>query len=342
MDVKKMPKVDLHVHLDGGLQMDTVIQLAEMEGIELPSKNEAELKAWMQVDENCTSLLEYLKRFDRVNPLLQSQEALELAAFHLIRDAVKENIKYMEVRFAPTLHQKKGLKAKQVIEAVISGLQAGAEKYGSAVGGLISLIRDQGLALNQTVVETALPFYGKGIVGFDLAGNEKDYPATIYESLFLDLKEKGIPFTIHAGESDGPESVKRAMEMGASRIGHGIAAAEDQSLMHDLATEEIVLELCPTSNLQTKAVGDVSVYPLKKFMKAGVLLTINTDNPSISNTSICQEWEKVQEQFALSEGEIKSMVMNGIEGAFLEKEDKRRLIKEMEKDFADWLQFHDK
>mgnify|MGYP000182787852 FL=1 len=334
MDVKKMPKVDLHVHLDGGLQLDTVIKLAEKEGIELPAKNDTELKAWMQVDENCTSLLEYLKRFDRVNPLLQSQEALELAAFHLIRDAAKENIKYMEVRFAPTLHQKKGLKVKQVIEAVISGLQAGAEKYGVAVGGLISLIRDQGLALNQTVVETALPFYGKGIVGFDLAGNEKAYPASIYKSLFLDLKEKGIPFTIHAGEADGPDSVRTAVALGASRIGHGIAVVEDQCLMHDIVKERIILELCPTSNLQTKAVDDFSAYPLRLFLETGVLVTINTDNPSISNTTISQEWEKIQAQFALSEAEIKSMVLNGIQGAFVNGEEKRRLIAELEQDFS--------
>ena len=336
MDLKSMPKVDLHVHLDGGLQLDTLIKLADLEGIDLPAKNSDVLREWMQVDQNCRSLKEYLKRFERVNPLLQSEKALELAAHHIVRDAAIENVKYMEVRFAPTLHQKKGLNTNQVIEAVLKGLKAGEEEYGILARGIISCIRDEGLAVNLDLVETARSFIGKGIVGFDLAGNEKDYPVSVYQPLFSELKEQGIPYTIHAGEADGPESVRAAIDLGSSRIGHGVSAAVDKGAMSRLEKEAVVLELCPTSNLQTKAISDFKMYPIRRFMKAGVRVTVNTDNPSISGTSITREWEVVQRQFSLTVPEIKAIVMNGVYAAFLEKEEKERLLAEIEQDFSCW------
>ena len=303
--------VDLHLHLDGSLSVDIIRKLADVQQI-LLTESDAELQKKLQVEEGCTSLNEYLTKFDFPLTFLQTKEGIAESVFLLQEELKKEGISYAEIRFAPQLHLQKGLTQDEVVESAVKGLER------SDIPAALILCCMRGREVREQNMETvrmAGKYLGKGVCALDLAGAEALFPTEDYEREFVLAKELGIPFTIHAGEAAGPESVRRAVAFGAKRIGHGVRAHEDAELMKELAEKGIVLELCPTSNLNTAIFSDIKEYPLRKLMDAGVRVTINTDNRMVSNTTLEKEYILLKETFSLTQMEVETLMKNGAEAS---------------------------
>ena len=324
--------IDLHLHLDGSLSPQLVTYLAQRQGISLPAGDEAGLESLLSVPADCESLNDYLRCFDLPVALLQTPEALTLAVRDLCARLEKQGLLYAELRFAPSQHTRRGMTQTQAVEAAIAGLPSGWEGEGWRFSSQLILccMRGGEEAANRETIHTAAEFLGKGVCAVDLAGAEALYPASAYKGLFAEAQSLGVPCTLHAGEASGPESVWQALEMGASRIGHGVRAGEDPSLLQELARRRIPLELCPTSNLQTKAVAGLEEFPIRSYLKQGIAATVNTDNMTVSRTSLKREFQLLQ-SIGLTEEERRVLLENSVEAAFLSSERKALLRQRLRK-----------
>ena len=315
---RQLPKTDLHVHLDGSLRIETIIELARTHGVELPSTDPAELRREMNLGQNCGSLVEYLKAFDVTLPVMQHEDALFRVAYELAEDAARENVRYMEVRYAPMLHTRLGLKVTSVVEAVLAGLRAAHDSLGIESNVILCGIRNISVESSLEMAELAVAYKGRGVVGYDLAGAEYDHPAKHHKKAFQLVRDNNINCTIHAGEAYGPESIAQALHVcGAHRIGHGCRLREDGDLLHYINDHRIPLECCPSSNVQTGAVRDLASHPLKLYFNLGLRVTINTDNRLVTDTSVSQELWHCHTKMGMSLRDIKSMILGGFKSAFL-------------------------
>lgn len=319
LNINKYALIDLHLHLDGSLSIKTIKELIKMRKIDI-SLDDDELIKLLQVDENCKDLNGYLKKFEFPLKLLQSKESISIAVYNLQEELLEQGLIYAEIRFAPQLHLREGLTQREVIEAAIEGLNR--SKFNSNLI-LCTMRGNNNYKENIETVELAKEYLGKGVCAVDLAGAEAVYPTGDFKDVFELASKLKIPYTIHAGEASGPESIYKAIEFGAKRIGHGVRASEDDELMKLLQDKGIILELCPTSNLNTNIYISIKEYPLRKFIKAGVKITINTDNMMVSNTNLNKEFEKVVKTFNLTDEELKEILKNSIEGAFANEEVKK-------------------
>ena len=322
--IKKMPKVVLHLHLDGSLRPETVRE--ELKKISGRDISLDEVKDMLMVEKDCRDLNQYLEKFDIPVNVLQTKEQIERATFELYEDLANQGVIYAEVRFAPSKHLLGGLSYDEVVEASIAGLNKAKEKYGIDGNIILCCMRGEGETNRQENIETvkvAKKYLHKGVCAIDLAGAEALFPTRDFEDIFEMARENNIPFTIHAGEADGPESIKKALEFGAHRIGHGVRCIEDKTLMKELKANGIVLEICPISNLQTQAIQ--GEHPLEKIYRSGIRTTISTDNNTVSNTDILQEYEWVLQNTKLS---IKDLVMMNIFATrcIFGKEEQKKII----------------
>ncbi|WP_141433966.1 adenosine deaminase [Bacillus sp. 03113] len=332
--LEKLPKVDLHLHLDGSLKPETVFDLSIQEGLNLPAKNPNELLSYLQIQDTCTSLKEYLSKFDLVSSLLHTEKALERVAYELVEQAFEKNVQYIEVRFGPQLHRNNGLSLEQIIEAVINGLKRGEKEYGVKTNVIACCLRHHSIAENLEVIEAASSFHGKGLAAVDLAGDEAAFPAHLFREVFQLANKKGVPVTIHAGEAGGPENIYEAVtHLHAARIGHGVRLREDPKVKELILANRIPLEMCPISNIQTKACIDWDDYPIRDYFDNGILITVNTDNLTVSNTDITKELQNLMDKFQFSIEEISKILLNGIEAAFLSSSEKNSLRKKFHEDF---------
>ena len=330
-----LPKADLHVHLDGSLRLATIIDLAREENVELPSSEPAELRRIMHLGENCGSLAEYLKAFDVTLKVMQTESSLFRIAYELGEDAAGENVRYMEVRYAPMLHTQRGLKLTRVIEAVLAGLKAARDKFGIESNVIVCGIRNVSPASSLEMAEIAVAYKGRGVVGFDLAGAEYDHPAKHHRAAFQLVRDNNINVTIHAGEAYGPESIAQAIHVcGAHRIGHGCRLREDGDLLHYVNDHRIPLECCPSSNVQTGAVRDFSSHPLKLYFNLGLRVTVNTDNRLITDTTVSKELWLCHTQMGMSFRDIKSMIMAGFKSSFLPFHERRGHLRRVGQELA--------
>jgi adenosine deaminase len=272
----------------------------------------------MHLGENCGSLAEYLKAFDVTLKVMQTESSLFRIAYELGEDAASENVRYMEVRYAPMLHTQRGLKLTRVIEAVLAGLKAARDKFGIESNVIVCGIRNVSPASSLEMAEIAVAYKGRGVVGFDLAGAEYDHPAKHHRAAFQLVRDNNINVTIHAGEAYGPESIAQAIHVcGAHRIGHGCRLREDGDLLHYVNDHRIPLECCPSSNVQTGAVHDLSSHPLKLYFNLGLRVTVNTDNRLVTDTTVSKELWLCHTQMGMSFRDIKSVIMAGFKSSFL-------------------------
>ena len=318
--------VDLHLHLDGSLSLNSVKALMQLQKIK-NYYNDDELLSKLQISEGCRNLNEYLEKFDFPLTLLQTTEALELAVYNLLEELKMQGIIYAEIRFAPQLHTNKGLSQEQIVTAIIDGMKK------SELDANLILCCMRGLdnhAENIETVRVAEKFLKKGVVAIDLAGAEGIFQTRNFRDIFEMASEKDIPFTIHAGEADDFTSVEDAVSFGAARIGHGVRSVENERVMQRLKDKKIALELCPTSNLNTNIYDDISQYPIKKFIDAGIIVTINTDNMTVSNTNLKKELNILVEAFGFDENDIIDFERNAIKYSFADKELKKKLIRRID------------
>lgn len=324
MNVLELPKIELHCHLDGSVRIETIIDIAQKEGIQLPSYNKKELQKELIAPLECHSLEDYLKRFSLPNLVMQSKESLRRITFELFEDATRENVKYLEVRFGPLLHTLKGLDVEEVIQSVIEGMREAESCYEIKGNIILSCLRSMSVESAFEVVEKGKKFLGKGVVAIDLcAVEEEGFCERFAEPISL-AKKYGYRVTIHAGETGIGRNVLEAVELlGAERIGHGVFIKECAEAYRKVKEKQVVLEMCPTSNVQTKAVQHYSEHPIYKFYKDGIKVTINTDNRTVSDTTMSKEIHLVNKELNLSEEDYRQIYSNSVEASFADQKTKK-------------------
>ncbi len=316
--IEKLPKTDLHVHLDGSLRLSTILDLAEKQKIDLPARDAEGLRSAMHLGQNCGTLVEYLKAFDVTLRVMQTEESLRRIAYELGEDAARENVRYMEVRYAPMLHTRRGLNLTTVVESVLAGLREAQEKHGIESNVIICGIRNVSAEHSLEMAELAVAYKGRGVVGFDLAGAEYDHPAKHHKAAFQLVRDNNINVTIHAGEAYGPESIAQAIHVcGAHRLGHGCRLRENGDLLHYVNDHRIPMECCPSSNVQTGAIRDLASHPLKLYKHLGLRVTVNTDNRLVTDTTVSKELWLCHSQMGLTLNDLKQIILSGFKSAFL-------------------------
>ena len=304
--------IDLHLHLDGSISLQTARKLAQMQGIELPDSSE-DLKRAMTVLPDCRNLNEYLECFNLPCSLLHTREALRMCTQELLKELHQQGLKYAEIRFAPQQSCDGGLTQYEAAETVLLAMQDSP----ISCGLILSMMRKENVhALNMETVDVARTLHGKGVVAVDLAGAEALHPTHTFAEEFAAVRQAGVPLIVHAGEAAGAQSVREAVEAGAVRIGHGVRALEDPEVIRLLVERKVTLELCPTSNLNTGIFKSYNEYPLLKLMDAGVRVCLNTDNMTVSNTTLQDEWNHMKIAFNLSKEQIAKIVNDSIEASF--------------------------
>lgn len=333
MSFSKYGITDLHLHLDGSLSPEVILELARSQSISLPADTGKGLLSCISAPADCENLNDYLKCFELPLRVLQTEEGLTLAARRLAEELADRGIWYAEIRYAPQLHTSEGMSQEDSVLSVLNGVNMAvkmADKKGENIRIQIILCCMRGaenIEANLETVHVAEKYLGRGVAALDLAGAEGIFPTSDYREVFLLAGKLHVPFTIHAGEAAGPESIWKALEFGASRIGHGVRAAEDRELVKELKRRKIPLEMCPTSNRQTKAVKDFSGYPLRSYLEQGLMVTVNSDNMTVSNTWAGAEYDFLRRQCGLTREEAERLSLNGAEAAFLPDQAKTELRK---------------
>jgi adenosine deaminase len=313
-----LPKTDLHLHLDGSLRLGTVRELAAKQGVQLPADTEAELRQSVMCGDACGSLEEYLKAFNVTLSVLQDPDAVWRAAREVVLDAAAENVRYVEVRFSPILHLQNGHDERTILAAMVAGLTDGASATGVNAGAIICGMRHLDPRKSRELAQLAVDFKDRGVVAFDLAGAEQDYPAKHHVEAFYTILNNNVNCTCHAGEGFGPASIRQAIHYcGAHRIGHGTRLHEDPDLMAYVNDHRIPLEICLTSNLQTGVVSRIEDHPFGLYFREGLRVTLNCDNTLVSDTTITREYQKAVEAFGLGIADVRKVVLNGFKSAFL-------------------------
>jgi adenosine deaminase len=332
--IRRIPKAELHCHLDGSVRPATLLELGEEYGVTMPETSADALAHHMYV-RDARHLEDYLTRFDVTLAVMQSARALERIAFELGEDAAAEGVRYIEVRYAPVLNQQWGLSLDEAVEASVRGLARAEATHGIVGRVIICGLRHLSPDVSLELARLAVAFKGKGVVGFDLAGGEAGHPASAHRAAFRHAHEHGMFCTCHAGEGAGPESVAEAVhECGAQRIGHGTRLIEDLRLTDELARNGIAIEACLTSNVQTRASKDYESHPLRAYFERGMRVTLNTDNRLMSGTTLTAEYAHAANELQFTVDELCTLARNGFESAFLPDDERRALLARADREFA--------
>lgn len=308
------------------MRVETVLELAQQQGVTLPTEDPAELRKILVQDEAAT-LVNYLKAFDVTLSVLQEAEGLYRAAYELLEDAAKENIVYIEVRYSPILHQRKGLKLTQIVESVLAGLRQGERDFNVRWGLIICGMRSSHPKYTRQMAELCIAYKNQGVVGFDLAGAEGGNPATDHRDAFQLILQNNINVTIHAGEAYGPESIEQALHhCGSHRLGHAVRLKEDGDLLNYCNDHRIPLEICLTSNVQTGAISEIAFHPLRFYYDYGMRVCICTDNTLMSGVTVTDELWKAHKVLNFTLPELKDIIVYGFKSAFMHQRQKVELI----------------
>ncbi|HEM3437774.1 adenosine deaminase [Streptococcus suis] len=332
LNVNELVKTELHCHLDGSLSLGVIRQLAQMAKITIPAEDEA-LRKLVSIHGKVDSLMAYLKLFDFVRPLLQTASALELAAYDLVRQAARDKIIYIEVRFAPELSTDQDLTILEAVSAVLVGLNRGQEDFGVVAKLLVCGLKQTKPNQTKELFSAIADLAPKGLVGFDFAGNEADYPTEELRDIIQFTQSLGYPMTFHAGECGCVTNVIQALELGIRRIGHGTALTRNPEAIQAFVNSGATLEMCLTSNLQTGAADSIEYFPYHELVEAGANITINTDNRTVSNTTLNREYQLFVEYFGTSKADFYRFNQNAIQASFASEEEKKVLLELLDQQY---------
>ena len=337
--LKRLPKVELHCHLDGSLRVPTILDLAKKDKVTLPTSSYDKLSKLLVIGKTRGSLEEYIKRFDITLSVMQTPQALSRTAYELIEDVAKENVRYIEIRYSPILHTGKGMTMGESVEAVREGLKRGQKDFGVKSGIIVCGIRNISAATSLKLADLTVRYKNKGVVGFDLAGAEENFPAKDHQEAFYMILNNNINATIHAGEAYGPSSIHQAIHhCGAHRIGHGTRLKENKDLMNYVNDHRITLEICLTSNWQTRSIRSLKYHPLKYYYDQGIRVTINTDNRLMSGTTLTKEFLLAHKLFGFKLHDFREMIIMAMKSAFLPYAERKQMIRgiadELEQEFG--------
>jgi adenosine deaminase len=323
--LRDWPKAELHVHLDGCLRPQTMLELARAQGVRLPADTTDGLTRVMHVD-RAQSLEEYLQKYAITLSVMQTAEALERIAYEFVVDVARENVRYVEVRYSPLLHRP-ALTLSQAIEAPLAGVRRASAETGTKAGLILCGIRTLSPDSSLELAHAAADYRRDGVVGFDLAGAERGHPARDHRRAFEFAAQHGMACTCHAGEGDGPHSIHDALEIcGARRIGHGTRLGEDPALLEYVVDKHIPLEMCLTSNVHTHTVPSVAEHPFRRYLQEGVVVTLNTDGRLVDGISLTDEYFTAHTALGLTKEELMRVVLNACESAFLPEFERVALV----------------
>jgi adenosine deaminase len=324
--IARLPKAELHTHLDSSLRPETMIELARDVGFELPARDPAALRRFMRVDD-AANLQDYLNRFEYTIPLLQSAEAIERVSYEMVEDAGRDGIRYLEVRYCPWLSRRQGLSMEQALEAELAGLARGERDFGVVTRVINCSLRHYDPAVSLEIARLSVAYRDRGVVAFDLAGGEAGRPAGLHRAAFDAALEGNLGITVHAGEAAGPESIADAVHhCHADRIGHGTRLYEDPALQRYVRDRRILLEINITSNVQTHAVAGASSHPVRRYFDDGVTVTLCTDGWLMCGVTLSDEYWLAHTALGFTREEIDQMILTGFEGSFLPWPDRRALV----------------
>lgn len=321
-----LPLIDLHRHLDGNIRLQTILELGRQHGLELPAWEVGSLRPHVQVTEPQPGVMAFIGKFHWMTWVLVDYEACYRVAYENVADARAEGLDYVELRFSPWfMAEPHGLDPAGVVEAVCAGVRDGSRDFDLPVGLIGILSRTYGPEIAWQELQ-ALLTQREQIVALDLAGDEAHFPGGLFVKHFRQAREAGWHITVHAGEIDGPASIWQALnELGAERIGHGVAAQHDPALLQVLQERQIGIESNLTSNVQTMTVADYRSHPLRRFLELGLLATLNTDDPGISGIDLSYEYHVAAPAAGLSPEQVRQAQANALSAAFLRPEEKERL-----------------
>lgn len=324
----RLPKAELHVHLDGSLRAATLVELAETAGVALPTRDPAALARYMRVDD-ARHLEDYLRRFDLTVAVLQTPEALERVAYEMVADAARDGVRYMEVRYCPALSGAEGLSLDDTIRAERRGLLRGEREFGLRTGIINCTLRHFEPARSEAIADASVRLRHEGVVGFDIAGGEAGRSAKPHAHAFEIAARGGLGITVHAGEAAGPASIAEALiDCRADRIGHGTRLFEDPELLAYVRDREIPIEINLTSNLQTRVVASAAAHPLRRYLDEGLTVTLSSDNWLMSGVTLSGEYALASRSLRLTDAEIRTLVLNGFHAAFLPLPERHVLMAE--------------
>ena len=327
--IGRLPKAELHTHLDAALRPETMIELARGAKFELPAQDPVALRRFMRVD-NAANLEDYLRRFEYTIPLLQSAEAIERVSYEMVEDAARDRVRYLEVRYCPWLSRRQGLSMERALEAELAGLARGERDFGVVTRVINCSLRHYDPAVSLDIARLSVAYRDKGVVAFDLAGGEAGRPAGSHAAAFDAALEGNLGITVHAGEAAGAESIADAIRhCHADRIGHGTRLHEDPALLRYVRDRRVLLEINITSNVQTHAVPAASAHPVRRYFDEGVVVTLCTDGWLMCGVTLSDEYWTAHTALGFTREEIDRMIVDAFAGAFLPWPERRALLDEV-------------
>ncbi|HEN0480337.1 TPA: adenosine deaminase [Streptococcus agalactiae] len=334
--LKELAKAELHCHLDGSLSLPAIRKLANMADIILPSSDK-ELRKYVIAPAQTESLVDYLKTFEFIRPLLQTKEALRFAAYDVARQAALENVIYIEIRFAPELSMDKGLTASDTVLAVLEGLADAQKEFNIVARALVCGMRQSSHKTTKDIIKHIVDLAPKGLVGFDFAGDEFSYPTDSLVDLIQEVKRSGYPMTLHAGECGCAKHIADSLNLGIKRMGHVTALTGQRDLIKRFVEEDAVAEMCLTSNLQTKAASSIQSFPYQELYDAGGKITINTDNRTVSDTNLTKEYSLFVTYFGTKIEDFLVFNQNAVKASFTSDSEKDILLHKLQENYDSYL-----
>jgi len=322
-----VPLVDLHRHLDGSVRLATVLDIARRHGIHLPADDVEGLRPYAQIQGAVPSLMDFIAKMDLFKQIFVDVEAIERIAYENVEDAVAEGIDYIELRFSPAfMGERYGIAPHVVTGAICAGLRAARARLPIQAQLIAIMSRHLGEERCWEELEAAIAHQHEGIVAVDLAGDEANFPGQRFRRHFDRARAAGFHITVHAGEADGPASVRQAIEeLGAERLGHAVRATEDPAVLDMIAERGVAIESCPTSNIQTSTVASYAAHPLPLFLRRGMLVSLGTDDPGISALDLPYEYRVARAELGLLAEELRRLQANGVAAAFLSDAERAEL-----------------
>ncbi|HEO3331825.1 TPA: adenosine deaminase [Streptococcus agalactiae] len=334
--LKELAKAELHCHLDGSLSLPAIRKLANMADIILPNSDK-ELRKYVIAPAQTESLVDYLKTFEFIRPLLQTKEALRFAAYDVARQAALENVIYIEIRFAPELSMDKGLTASDTVFAVLEGLADAQKEFNIVARALVCGMRQSSHKTTKEIIKHIVDLAPKGLVGFDFAGDEFSYPTDSLVDLIQEVKRSGYPMTLHAGECGCAKHIADSLNLGIKRMGHVTALTGQRALIKRFIEEDAVAEMCLTSNLQTKAASSIQSFPYQELYDAGGKITINTDNRTVSDTNLTKEYSLFVTYFGTKIEDFLVFNQNAVKASFTSDSEKDTLLHKLQENYDSYL-----
>lgn len=327
---KPFAKIDLHLHLDGSVLPETAWELAQLQGVAVPADTLEEFRRFLIVSADCRSVNEYLKRFELPLQILQDAESLTRVTKELIGLLASQGLAYAEIRFAPQLHLRRGMTQRDAVEAVLAGKREADRLYPSIRTGILLCAMCIGPesaneAENFETATLAAEYLGSGVAGFDLAGAEGVVPLRNFAPVFDRARALGVPLTCHAGDSQGPDTVRDALDFGVKRIGHGHHIFEDPALCRRAIDEGVTLEICPTSNIQCQTQPSYEAHPAKRLLDMGMRITINTDNMILSGINLDTEYDHCLREMGFTPEDLWKMLHYSADAAFVSEQVRQEL-----------------